>query len=374
MGVNFSDSPPLNSTAGGNPAATGLSTGLGTGGDGFHAIKRSESEPNLDDIFFLNGDVDGAGGGLGIKGENRASCDGPAFFPEIPTDHCIFEVLRGNRGSINGLTSCGQFTMPGWSPAPINRASSQTSMCSGLTQRCTKPGVGENPMLPCEPISGDTQANIASSGSSRGNSDDDDMETEVGPSEQSIDKDELRRMRRMVSNRESARRSRKRKQAHLNELESQVDQLRGENSSLYKQLTEISQQCENAAINNRVLKSDVEALRATVKLAQELVARGPLTNIVNHQLLQPTPSALPFSPRNRPLDIPTMLDGECYQDMSAVAGIGSNGTESTESSIKIKSDGSIPAQQPINLEQLQNHANAGSDAWIWDATPLSKQS
>lgn len=44
----------------------------------------------------------------------------------------------------------------------------------------------------------------------------------------------------------------------------QVDQLRGENSSLYKQLTEISQQCESAAINNRVLKSDVEALRATV--------------------------------------------------------------------------------------------------------------
>lgn len=44
----------------------------------------------------------------------------------------------------------------------------------------------------------------------------------------------------------------------------QVDQLRGENSSLFKQLTEISQRCKDAANNNLVLKSDVEALRATV--------------------------------------------------------------------------------------------------------------
>lgn len=102
----------------------------------------------------------------------------------------------------------------------------------------------------------------------------------------------------MVSNRESARRSRKRKQAHLADLElqvsnifpcmfylidqikieeknwnlksylcfeySQVEQLRGENASLYKQLTDASQQFGDANTNNRVLKSDVEALRAKV--------------------------------------------------------------------------------------------------------------
>lgn len=70
----------------------------------------------------------------------------------------------------------------------------------------------------------------------------------------------------MVSNRESARRSRRRKQAHLQDLESQVEQLRGENNSLYKHLTDANQQFTDAVTDNRVLKSDVETLRIKVNL------------------------------------------------------------------------------------------------------------
>ncbi|MCL7042946.1 hypothetical protein MKW94_000929, partial [Papaver nudicaule] len=66
---------------------------------------------------------------------------------------------------------------------------------------------------------------------------------------------------RKVSNRESARRSRRRKQAHLVDLELQVDQLRGENASLYKQFNSADHQFKEAATDNRVLRSDVEALR-----------------------------------------------------------------------------------------------------------------
>lgn len=44
----------------------------------------------------------------------------------------------------------------------------------------------------------------------------------------------------------------------------QVDHLRGENATLFKQLTDASQQFKDATTNNRVLKSDVEALRAKV--------------------------------------------------------------------------------------------------------------
>jgi hypothetical protein len=40
--------------------------------------------------------------------------------------------------------------------------------------------------------------------------------------------------------------------------------LRLENASLFKQLTDASQQFRDANTNNRVLKSDVEALRAKV--------------------------------------------------------------------------------------------------------------
>ena len=70
----------------------------------------------------------------------------------------------------------------------------------------------------------------------------------------------------MVSNRESARRSRRRKQAHLSDLEEQVEQLSGENASLFQQMGDASNQFKEAATNNRLLKSDVGALRAKVRV------------------------------------------------------------------------------------------------------------
>lgn len=68
----------------------------------------------------------------------------------------------------------------------------------------------------------------------------------------------------MVSNRESARRSRKRKLQHKQELESEVERLRADNESLHKQFTQATHHYRSADTNNRVLKSDVEALRAKV--------------------------------------------------------------------------------------------------------------
>uniref|UniRef100_A0A7N0U9U6 BZIP domain-containing protein n=1 Tax=Kalanchoe fedtschenkoi TaxID=63787 RepID=A0A7N0U9U6_KALFE len=137
---------------------------------------------------------------------------------------------------------------------------SQSSICAGSPLSENKPK--------------DNPARAVASGSDQ--SDYDDVE-QNNPTD-------FRRMRRMESNRESARRSRKRKQAQLQDLESQVDQLRGENASLFKQLSSAAQQFKDAATNNRVLKSDVEALRAHVKLADEMVARGSLTSSLNHLL------------------------------------------------------------------------------------------
>ncbi|XP_059460475.1 basic leucine zipper 9 [Corylus avellana] len=150
---------------------------------------------------------------------------------------------------------------------------SQSSMCVS------------SPMSANNPKDTDNQARGATSGSSHEPSDDEDIELEAGSCEQSTDPSSLKRVRRMISNRESARRSRRRKQAQLQDLELQVEQLRGENGTLCKQLTDATQQYRVADTDNRVLKSDVEALRAKVKLAEDMVTRGSLTSNL-YQLLQ----------------------------------------------------------------------------------------
>lgn len=157
---------------------------------------------------------------------------------------------------------------------------SQSSFCIGSPTSATK-AKGRNNN---NNNNNHRAATMATSGSSREQSDDDDIEIETGQCEESTDPIDLKRIKRMVSNRESARRSRRRKQAHLADLEQQVDQLRGENASLFKQLADASQQFKDSTTNNRVLKSDVEALRAKVKLAEDMVARGSLTSSLSHLL------------------------------------------------------------------------------------------
>ncbi|KAL6501859.1 hypothetical protein OROGR_026992 [Orobanche gracilis] len=63
-----------------------------------------------------------------------------------------------------------------------------------------------------------------------------------------------------------------------------AEQLRRENATLFKQLADSSQQLKDSTTNHRILKSDVEALRAKVKLAEDMVSRGPLTSNLSHLL------------------------------------------------------------------------------------------
>ncbi|CAI8602574.1 unnamed protein product [Vicia faba] len=65
-------------------------------------------------------------------------------------------------------------------------------------------------------------------------------------------------------------------------IKTQVSQLRGENSSLVKRLTNVSQKYTDSAIDNRVLKADVETLRAKVKMAEETVKRIIGLNLMFH--------------------------------------------------------------------------------------------
>ncbi|XP_019157196.1 PREDICTED: light-inducible protein CPRF2-like isoform X2 [Ipomoea nil] len=128
-------------------------------------------------------------------------------------------------------------------------------------------------------------------------SDDDEAEGEA----ETTHRTDAKRVRR-----ESARRSRRRKQVHLTDLETQVSQLKVENSSLLKRWTEVSQKHNDAAVDNRILKADVETLRAKVKMAEETVKR--ITGM--HSLFQTMPE-IPT------LSIPSFVDS--HSDTSADA-------------------------------------------------------
>lgn len=73
-----------------------------------------------------------------------------------------------------------------------------------------------------------------------------------------------RKRRRMISNRESARRSRMRKQKHLDELWSQVIWLRNENHQLIDKLNNFIETHDRAVEENNQLKEEVSGLRQMV--------------------------------------------------------------------------------------------------------------
>ncbi|XP_073149846.1 G-box-binding factor 1 [Henckelia pumila] len=74
------------------------------------------------------------------------------------------------------------------------------------------------------------------------------------------DERELKRQKRKQSNRESARRSRLRKQAECEELQQRVETLSNENRTLRDELQRLSEECEKLTSENSVIKGELTSL------------------------------------------------------------------------------------------------------------------
>ncbi|XP_011038579.1 PREDICTED: light-inducible protein CPRF2-like isoform X2 [Populus euphratica] len=215
-----------------------------------------------------------------------SSFGAPAIIPVESDDYHTFLKSKLNLACAAVALTRASFVKPLDSPATAE-SGSQASNTSHLGSHAPSKGAGYDllrsqdkdaneplgtPSLPSMQRKSAVTVKPTTSVSSRELSEDDENEAETELTE-NMHPTDAKRVRRMLSNRESARRSRSRKQAHLTELETQVAQLRVENSSLLKRLTDISQKYNESAVDNRVLKADVETLRAKVKMAEETVKR-----------------------------------------------------------------------------------------------------
>ncbi|XP_004152685.1 bZIP transcription factor 44 [Cucumis sativus] len=84
-----------------------------------------------------------------------------------------------------------------------------------------------------------------------------------------------RKRKRMQSNRESARRSRMRKQQHLDELMAQVTQLKKDNAQILSNINITSQLFMNVEAENSILKAQM------AELTQRLQSLEEIANCIN---------------------------------------------------------------------------------------------
>lgn len=102
-----------------------------------------------------------------------------------------------------------------------------------------------------------------------------------------------RKRKRMISNRESARRSRMRKQKHLDDLVSQVTKLRKENQEMLTSVNITTQQYLSVEAENSVLRAQIGELSNRLESLNEIVG---VMNSSNGVFVEPNNSFFFFNP------------------------------------------------------------------------------
>ncbi|KAJ4747356.1 Basic leucine zipper 43 [Rhynchospora pubera] len=108
-----------------------------------------------------------------------------------------------------------------------------------------------------------------------------DTSLETTEQENTLTVEDSRRLRRMKSNRESARRSRMRKQIHLEELGIQLDQLQAQNHDLRTQLGSVLSRCSLVRQENKRLQIEALLFKKRLDEAQTLLLINRLHRVNN---------------------------------------------------------------------------------------------
>ncbi|CAN4080126.1 unnamed protein product [Withania somnifera] len=110
------------------------------------------------------------------------------------------------------------------------------------------------------------------------------MTSRGGTSSGSEDQQQLmdqRKRKRMISNRESARRSRMKKQTHMNELTAQVNHLKEQNNQIVTSINRLTQVYLNVEAENSVLRAQMAELSHRLQSLKEII------NCINSAIDEP---------------------------------------------------------------------------------------
>ncbi|XP_019052309.1 PREDICTED: bZIP transcription factor 68-like isoform X2 [Nelumbo nucifera] len=219
-------------------------------------VRRSKgSSANLDMLAGKDnetGKASGASANGGLSHScsgNDGSCEGSDVNSQDGSQHKpLGEQSSVEAGTLNGSSACSVSSRTMWTPP------AQAMLNQGMVMA-----------VPPISVSGPTtNLNIGMDywgGSAHSSSATTRTKLPVIPasaallSSSEMDERELKRQRRKQSNRESARRSRLRKQAECEELAQRVETLKEENSSFRKELEHLREECEKLASENASLTS-----------------------------------------------------------------------------------------------------------------------
>ncbi|KAM0948466.1 putative transcription factor bZIP family [Dioscorea sansibarensis] len=119
----------------------------------------------------------------------------------------------------------------------------------------------------------------------------------------SCSEEDQRKRKRMISNRESARRSRMRKQQHIDDLINQVAKLKNENSQIVAQVNLITEQylsndSENAVLRTQVMEltERLQSLSSVLRFVEEFSGTPMDIPEIPDPLLQPWKLPRPVQP------------------------------------------------------------------------------
>ena len=136
-----------------------------------------------------------------------------------------------------------------------------------------------------------------------------------------------RKRKRMESNRESARRSRMKKQKHLDDLVAQVTQLKKDNNQILTRINFTTQHYLNIEAENSVLRAQM------MELSQSLDSLNEILNYLNRPttsngVYETSPDSF-TNPFNLPFNQPIMASAEFFQYWSSSSSTSSllNGDE-----------------------------------------------